>query len=87
MLSFLYTREFALLIPWMTRTRSTNNQLVPLPADWFLRKLKVEEAKLISQLAEVEGINYQLFKQACRASLDVNKFLDQYEMVKLLKGP
>ncbi|KAG8646586.1 hypothetical protein MANES_09G016400v8 [Manihot esculenta] len=50
-------------------------------------KYKVEEAKLISQLAEVEGINYQLFKQAYSASLDVNKFLDQYEMVKLLKGP
>ncbi|KAJ9184909.1 hypothetical protein P3X46_004594 [Hevea brasiliensis] len=50
-------------------------------------KYKVEEAKLISQLAEVEGINYQLFKQAYSASLDVNKFLDQYEMMKLLKGP
>lgn len=35
----------------------------------------------------MEGINYQLFKQAYSASLDVNKFLDQYEMVKLLKGP
>ncbi|XP_012085956.1 peptide chain release factor PrfB3, chloroplastic isoform X2 [Jatropha curcas] len=50
-------------------------------------KYKAEEAKLISELVEVEGINYQLFDQAYNASLDVNKFLDQYEMAKLLKGP
>ncbi|XP_065855251.1 peptide chain release factor PrfB3, chloroplastic isoform X1 [Euphorbia lathyris] len=50
-------------------------------------KYKVEEARLISQLAEVEGINYELFKQGYSTSLDVNKLLDQYEMAKLLKGP
>ncbi|WCJ33399.1 peptide chain release factor putative [Euphorbia peplus] len=50
-------------------------------------KYKVEDARLISQLAEVEGINYELFKQGYSASLDVNKLLDQYEMTKLLNGP
>ncbi|EXB93962.1 Peptide chain release factor 2 [Morus notabilis] len=48
---------------------------------------KVEEAKLITQLAEMDAINYGLFKQAYNASLDVSKALDQYEMSKLLKGP
>lgn len=47
---------------------------------------KVEEAKLITQLAEMDAINYGLFKQAYAASLDVSKALDQYEMSKLLKG-
>lgn len=49
--------------------------------------LQAEEAKLISQLVEIEAINYRLFKQAYSASLDLSKFLDQYEMSKLLKGP
>ncbi|XP_031382038.1 peptide chain release factor PrfB3, chloroplastic isoform X2 [Punica granatum] len=48
---------------------------------------KAEEAKLITQLAEMDAINYGLFEQAYTASLDVSKFLDQYEMLKLLKGP
>lgn len=43
--------------------------------------------KLISQLAELDAINYGLFKQAYNASLNVSKFLDQYEMSKLLHGP
>ncbi|KAJ8756291.1 hypothetical protein K2173_025103 [Erythroxylum novogranatense] len=50
-------------------------------------RYKAEEAKLISQLAEMEAINYQLFKQAYSASVDVSTFLDQYEMLRLLKGP
>ncbi|KAL0383493.1 UNVERIFIED_CONTAM: Peptide chain release factor PrfB3, chloroplastic [Sesamum calycinum] len=49
-------------------------------------KYKAEEAKLITELAEMDAINYALFKQAYSASLDVNKFLDKYEMSKLLKG-
>lgn len=48
---------------------------------------KAEEAKLITELAEMDAINYELFKQAYTASLDVNKFLDKYEMSKLLKDP
>lgn len=35
----------------------------------------------------MDSINHQLFKQAYDASVDVNKFLDQYEMSKLLTGP
>ncbi|KAL7097805.1 hypothetical protein ACP275_10G166200 [Erythranthe tilingii] len=50
-------------------------------------KYKAEEAKLITELAETDAINYELFKQAYSASLDVNKFLDKYEMSKLLKEP
>lgn len=50
-------------------------------------RYKAEEAKLISQLAEMEAIDYGLFKRAYRASLDVSKLLDQYEMSKLLRGP
>lgn len=49
--------------------------------------LQVEEAKLITQLAEMNAIDYGLYKQAYDASLDVSKILDQYEMSKLLKGP
>ena len=49
--------------------------------------LQVEEAKLITQLAEIDAINFGLFKQAYNASLDVSKVLDQYEMSKILKGP
>ncbi|KAI5318120.1 hypothetical protein L3X38_037828 [Prunus dulcis] len=48
---------------------------------------KAEEAKLITQLAEIDAIHYGLFRQAYVASLDVSKLLDQYEMSKLLKGP
>ncbi|XP_042051387.1 peptide chain release factor PrfB3, chloroplastic-like [Salvia splendens] len=48
---------------------------------------KAEEAKLITELAEMDAINYELFKQAYASSLDVNKFLDKYEMSKLLKDP
>ncbi|KAK4799795.1 hypothetical protein SAY86_025160 [Trapa natans] len=48
---------------------------------------KAEEAKLITQLAEMDAINYGLVEQAYSASLDVAKSLDQYEMLKLLKGP
>ena len=49
--------------------------------------MQVEEAKLITQLAEIDAVNYGLVKQAYNASLDVSKVLDQYEMSKLLKGP
>ncbi|KAA8518077.1 hypothetical protein F0562_015551 [Nyssa sinensis] len=48
---------------------------------------KAEEAKLITQLAEMDAINYGLFKQAYTASVDVSKFLEKYEMSKLLRGP
>ncbi|KAK9075881.1 hypothetical protein SSX86_004210 [Deinandra increscens subsp. villosa] len=47
---------------------------------------KVEEAKLITELAEMDIINYALLKQAYTASVDVSKFLNKYEMSKLLKG-
>ncbi|XP_058210815.1 peptide chain release factor PrfB3, chloroplastic [Rhododendron vialii] len=47
---------------------------------------KAKEAKLITQLAETNAINYRLFKQAYSASLDVSKLLDKYEMCKLLRG-
>ncbi|KAL3819744.1 hypothetical protein ACJIZ3_005649 [Penstemon smallii] len=50
-------------------------------------KFKAEDAKLITELAELDSINYALFKQAYSASLDVNKILDKYEMSKLLKEP
>ncbi|XP_020087472.1 peptide chain release factor PrfB3, chloroplastic isoform X2 [Ananas comosus] len=50
-------------------------------------RYKAEEAKLITQLADMDIINHQLFKQAYKASLDVSKFLDRYEMSKLLNGP
>ncbi|OVA10344.1 Peptide chain release factor class I/class II [Macleaya cordata] len=50
-------------------------------------RYKAEEAKLITQLAEMDAINYRLFKQAYSASVDVSKFLDRYEMSKLLSGP
>ncbi|KAK7339850.1 hypothetical protein VNO77_20536 [Canavalia gladiata] len=50
-------------------------------------KYKLEEAKLIKQLAEMNAIDYGLYKQAYEASLDASEILDQYEMSKLLKGP
>lgn len=49
--------------------------------------MQAEEAKLITQLAEMDAINYALFEQAYTASLDMSMFLDQYEMLKLLNGP
>ncbi|CAM8876297.1 unnamed protein product [Rhodiola kirilowii] len=49
-------------------------------------KYKAEEAKLITELAEMDAINYGLFKQAYEASIHVSKFLDQYEMAKLMRG-
>jgi len=49
--------------------------------------LQVEEAKLINQLAEMNAIDYGLYKQAYEASLGVSDILDQYEISKLLKGP
>lgn len=49
--------------------------------------VQAEEAKLITELADMDAINYALFKQAYSASLDVNEFLDKYEMTKLLKEP
>ncbi|XP_061992246.1 peptide chain release factor PrfB3, chloroplastic [Rosa rugosa] len=48
---------------------------------------KAEEAKLITQLAEIDAINYGLFRQAYDASLDMSKILNKYEISKLLKGP
>ncbi|KAF8027310.1 hypothetical protein BT93_E0270 [Corymbia citriodora subsp. variegata] len=47
---------------------------------------KAEEAKLITQLVEMDAINYALFEQAYTSSLDMSKFLDRYEMLKVLKG-
>ncbi|XP_039171123.1 peptide chain release factor PrfB3, chloroplastic-like [Eucalyptus grandis] len=35
----------------------------------------------------MDAINYALFEQAYTSSLDMSKFLDCYEMLKLLKGP
>ncbi|KAG0496744.1 hypothetical protein HPP92_001435 [Vanilla planifolia] len=48
---------------------------------------KAEEAKLITQLAQIDLVNHKLFEEAYNASLDVNRFLDYYEMSKLLTGP
>ncbi|VAH06769.1 unnamed protein product [Triticum turgidum subsp. durum] len=48
---------------------------------------KAEEAKLISQLAGMDVINGELFKQAYDISLDASEFLDRYQMYELLKGP
>ncbi|KAF5181308.1 Peptide chain release factor prfb3 protein [Thalictrum thalictroides] len=50
-------------------------------------RYKAEEAKLITQLAEMDAINYGLFKHAYNASLDLSKLMDRYEMSKLLSGP
>ncbi|KAB1201444.1 Peptide chain release factor 2 [Morella rubra] len=47
---------------------------------------KAEEAKLITELAEMNAINYGLFDLAYNASLDTSKFLDRYRISKLLKG-
>ncbi|KZV18296.1 peptide chain release factor 1, mitochondrial-like [Dorcoceras hygrometricum] len=50
-------------------------------------KYKAEEAKLITELAEMDSITYALFKQAYKASLDVKNVMDSYEMSGLLKEP
>ncbi|WOL11989.1 peptide chain release factor PrfB3, chloroplastic isoform X1 [Canna indica] len=50
-------------------------------------RYKAEEAKLIMELAETDAISQELFKQAYKASLDVNRSLERYEIVKLLSGP
>ncbi|KAG9142889.1 hypothetical protein Leryth_027001 [Lithospermum erythrorhizon] len=50
-------------------------------------RYKAEEAKLITDLAEMDTINYGLFKQAYAASIDLNKFLNKYEMSKHLRDP
>ncbi|XP_022766619.1 peptide chain release factor PrfB3, chloroplastic [Durio zibethinus] len=50
-------------------------------------KYKAEEAKLITQLAEIDAVNYSLFEQAYEASLVVSDLLDKYEVSKLLGGP
>ncbi|KAL9236770.1 hypothetical protein vseg_011403 [Gypsophila vaccaria] len=49
-------------------------------------RYKIEEAKLIKELAETDTVNYRLFKQAYMASVDASNFLDWYQMSKLLKG-
>lgn len=49
--------------------------------------MQAEEAKLIAELVETDAVNHHLFRQAYSASVDVSKFLDQYELSKLLKGP
>uniref|UniRef100_A0A0E0DQU8 Peptide chain release factor domain-containing protein n=1 Tax=Oryza meridionalis TaxID=40149 RepID=A0A0E0DQU8_9ORYZ len=49
-------------------------------------RYKAEEAKLISQLSEMDVINVELFKQAYKTSVDATEFLDRYQMYKLLKG-
>ncbi|GAB2267169.1 hypothetical protein Dimus_002153 [Dionaea muscipula] len=48
---------------------------------------KAEEAKLITELANIDVVNHRLFEQAYNTSVDLSKFLDQYEMSKLLRGP
>jgi len=48
--------------------------------------MQIEEAKLITELAETDAVNYRLVKQAYKASVDASKFLDQYEMSRLLRG-
>ncbi|XP_047316718.1 peptide chain release factor PrfB3, chloroplastic isoform X2 [Impatiens glandulifera] len=48
---------------------------------------KAEEAKLITQLVDLDAINYGFFRQAYTASLDVSKLLDEYELSNLLRGP
>nr|CAB3465421.1 unnamed protein product [Digitaria exilis] len=50
-------------------------------------RFQAEEAKLISQLSEMNVINGELFKQAYKSSVDASDYLDRYQMYKLLKGP
>lgn len=49
--------------------------------------LQAEEAKLITELAGMDSINYDFLKQAYTACVNVNKTLDKYEMSKLLREP
>ncbi|EMS62438.1 Peptide chain release factor 2 [Triticum urartu] len=53
----------------------------------IISNVQAEEAKLISQLAGMDVINGELFKQAYDISLDASEFLDRYQMYELLKGP
>ncbi|XP_022841822.1 peptide chain release factor PrfB3, chloroplastic-like [Olea europaea var. sylvestris] len=46
---------------------------------------EAEEAKSIKELAELDTVNYELFKHAYFVSVDLNKFLDKYETSKFLK--
>ena len=48
--------------------------------------LQAEEAKLITQLAEIDAVNYSLFEQAYDASLVISDLLDKYEVSKPLRG-
>lgn len=50
-------------------------------------RYKAEEAKLITELAGMDSINYDFLKQAYTACVNVNKILDTYEMSKLLREP
>lgn len=50
-------------------------------------RYKAEEAKLITELAGMDSINYDFLKQAYAACVNVNKTLDKYEMSKLLREP
>lgn len=49
--------------------------------------LQAEEAKLITELAGMDSINYEFLKQAYTACVSVNKSLDKYELSKLLREP
>jgi hypothetical protein len=53
---------------------------------WFILCPQAEEAHLINQLAETGVVNHNLLEQAYEASLDACKFLDYYEMSRLLAG-
>nr|XP_016497016.1 PREDICTED: peptide chain release factor PrfB3, chloroplastic-like [Nicotiana tabacum] len=50
-------------------------------------RYKAEEAKLITELAGMDSINYEFLKQAYTACVSVNKSLDKYELSKLLREP
>ncbi|XP_038690100.1 peptide chain release factor PrfB3, chloroplastic [Tripterygium wilfordii] len=50
-------------------------------------KYKAEDAKLITELSEIDAITCGLVEQAYSASLDVSMLLDKYEMSKFLQGP
>ncbi|WOG98058.1 hypothetical protein DCAR_0417399 [Daucus carota subsp. sativus] len=50
-------------------------------------QFKAEEARLITELAGKDVIDYRLLKQAYTASVDIKKSLDKYKISKLLKGP
>lgn len=49
--------------------------------------MQAEEAKLISQLSEMDAIKGELFKQAYKSSVDASEYLVRYQMYKLLNGP